>query len=327
VTYLEPIGFLPAIAIPQAPRLPGGRIAFTGLREHRRGADPLLHPAAKIAAAPASFAGLTLDRPLIMGIVNVTPDSFSDGGDHLDPAAAVAAGLAMAAAGADILDVGGESTRPGAAPVSIDEERRRVVPVVRALADAGHLVSIDSRHAAVMAAAIDAGAGLVNDVTALAGPDSLDLVAQSGLPVVLMHMRGDPRTMQQDTRYDDLLLDVYDHLAARVAACEAAGIPRERLAVDPGIGFGKGDAGNLALIRHLALFHGLGCPILLGVSRKGFIGRLGGGVEAKARFPGSIAAALAGLDRGVQILRVHDVAETVQAVAIWRAINPLGAGS
>ena len=278
-------------------------------------------------AAPErpAIAGISLDRPRIMGIVNVTPDSFSDGGDYLDPQRAVAHGMALRRAGADILDIGGESTRPGAPPVDPREEQRRVVPVVRALADAGCVVSIDTRHAAVMRAALDAGAAIVNDVTALAGePDSMGVVADAGVPVVLMHMQGEPRTMQDDPRYDDAVLDVYDALDRRVAAAEAAGIPRGRVVVDPGIGFGKALPHNLEILAHLAVLRGLGCAILVGASRKRFIGALSHGEPPKQRLPGSIAAGLTALDHGADIIRVHDVAETAQAVAVHTAIRAAG---
>lgn len=276
----------------------------------------------RLSVPRAPFAGLDGGQPRVMGIINVTPDSFSDGGDHFDPARAIADGLAMRDSGAAILDVGGESTRPGATPVPVDEEVRRIVPVVAGLARAGCLVSIDSRRAVVMAAALDAGARIINDVTALAGdPESPALAARRQVPVVLMHMQGEPQTMQRRPRYDDAPLDVYDSLAARIAACAAAGIPRARIAVDPGIGFGKSMAHNLRLLDQLAVLHGLGCAVVLGVSRKGFIGRLAGVEAAKARLPGSLAAALAGLVRGAQIVRVHDVAETRQALAVWTAIE------
>ncbi len=268
------------------------------------------------------FAGLSLERPRIMGVINVTPDSFSDGGDRFDTGRAVEAGLAMLEAGGDILDVGGESTRPGAAPVTPEEERRRVVPVVRALAEQGAIVSIDSRHAATMAAALEAGAAIVNDVTALTGdPESLGVVAQSDAALVLMHMRGTPQTMQAAASYVDVATEIYDYLQGRLEACLKAGIGRDRIALDPGIGFGKTVAHNLEILDRLALYHGLGCALLLGVSRKSFIGRLSAGEAPKARLPGSLAAALAGLARGVQILRVHDVAETAQALRIWEAIG------
>jgi dihydropteroate synthase len=284
-------------------------------------APPLRH----LRAARAPIAGLGLERPRIMGVVNVTPDSFSDGGRWLDPGAAVAHALELEAEGADILDIGGESTRPGAEPVGVEEELARVLPVIEALAaEAKAPVSIDTRNAEVMRRAAEAGARIVNDVSALTHtPDSSRVAAQMGLPVVLMHARGDPRTMQNDPRYDDVVLDVYDWLEARIEACEAAGIPRSRLIVDPGIGFGKTLAHNLALLASLSIFHGLGCPILLGASRKSFIGRLAGGAAPDQRIPGSLAAALVGAAQGVQILRVHDVAATRQALAVWEAAHRL----
>lgn len=269
----------------------------------------------------ASWAGLSMDRPRIMGIVNATPDSFSDGGERLDPAVAVAAGLDMVAAGADIIDVGGESTRPGAPEVSDEEELARVLPVVRGLAEKGVTVSIDTRHARVMGAAVEAGAAIINDVTALEGAGSLEVAARSGAALCLMHMQGEPQTMQADPRYDCAPLDVYDYLAARVAACEQAGVDPARIAVDPGIGFGKTAAHNAQVLAALSLYHGLGCPILLGASRKSFVAKLSRGEGPRERLPGTLAAHLAGLDAGVQILRVHDVAETAQAVSVWRAVR------
>ena len=256
-----------------------------------------------------SFAGLNLERPVVMGIVNVTPDSFSDGGDHLDPMLAIERGLMMCEAGAEILDVGGESTRPGAAPVTIEEEQERVLPVIEGLAKAGATVSIDTRHAAVMQAAAGAGARIINDVTALTGDQaSLATAARLGLPVILMHMQGEPETMQANPTYQDVVEEVLAYLMARVAACEAAGISRNKIVVDPGIGFGKTLEHNLALI-------------LLGASRKAFIGKLGGGVEPKDRLAGSLAVAIEGARRGAKILRVHDVPETVQALRLWAAIE------
>jgi dihydropteroate synthase len=256
-----------------------------------------------------------------MGIVNVTPDSFSDGGRWLDPGAAVAQGLRLESEGANILDIGGESTRPGAEPIGVEEELRRVIPVIAALARQARVpVSVDTRNAEVMRRAAEAGARIVNDVAALGyDPNALRVAAEMDLPVVLMHAQGDPRTMQLDPRYDDVVLDVYDWLEARIAVCEAAGIARGRIVVDPGIGFGKTVAHNLALLGSLSIFHGLGCPILLGASRKSFIGRLSGGAPADQRVPGSVAAALLAVAQGVQILRVHDVAATRQALAVWEA--------
>ena len=277
--------------------------------------EELLHC---FSAPRASVAGLELDRPRIMGVVNVTPDSFSDGGERFDSGRAVADGLAMIEAGADIIDVGGESTRPGAAPVPVEEELRRVLPVVTGLAAQGARVSIDTRRAPVMAEAAAAGAAILNDVTALSGdPESLSVAAQSGLPVVLMHMQGEPQTMQADPQYGQVSLDVFDYLTGRIEACEASGIPRDRLIVDPGVGFGKTLAHNLRLLNDLALLHGTGCAILLGVSRKSFITKIDGPCEAKERLPGSLAAMLYGIRQGVQIVRVHDVAETRQALAVW----------
>ncbi len=274
-----------------------------------------------IAPRPARFAGLPLTRPLVMGIVNVTPDSFSDGGDLFDPDNAIRRGQEMLAAGADILDIGGESTRPGAAPVTVAEEIRRVVPVIKALAKQGAVISIDSRNAATMAAALDAGARIVNDVTALThDPAALPLVAARKAPVVLMHIQGTPQTMQQAPHYDDVVRDVRDWLADRCAACRAAGVAAGDIAIDPGIGFGKTVAHNVALIRHLEALVALGYPVLLGVSRKSMIGALSRNEAPKQRLPGSLAAALAGVQRGAAILRVHDVAETVQALAVWQAI-------
>ncbi len=281
---------------------------------------------ARLRAPRPPFAGLDLGaprgEPRIMGVINVTPDSFSDGGDRFDTGRAVADGLAMVEAGAAILDVGGESTRPGSAPVDAREELRRVLPVVRGLVGAGALVSIDSRRAPVAAAALDAGARVINDVTAFEhDPEGLALAAERGAPVVLMHMQGEPGTMQADPRYDDAALDIYDYLEGRVAACEAAGIARADIAVDPGIGFGKTVTHNLEILNRMALYQGLGCAVVLGVSRKRFIGKLSRGETPKRRQPGSLAAGLAGIARGVQILRVHDVAETIQALALWRAIE------
>ena len=265
-------------------------------------------------------AGLALDRPLVMGVVNVTPDSFSDGGRYLAADAAIAHALQLEAEGADILDIGAESTRPGAEPVDLQEELRRVMPVIEALAPRVRApLSIDTRKAEVMRRAARAGAVLLNDVSALThDPAALQVAAETGLPVVLMHAQGDPRTMQDDPRYDDVVLDVYDWLGARIEACERAGIPRSRLLVDPGIGFGKTLAHNLALLGASSIFHGLGCAVLLGASRKSFIGGLTG-ADAQGRLPGSLAAALLGVAQGLQILRVHDVAATRQALAVWEA--------
>ncbi|MCR6632587.1 MAG: dihydropteroate synthase [Magnetospirillum sp.] len=275
----------------------------------------------RIGGRRVPWAGLVLDRPQIMGIVNTTPDSFSDGGKHLAAEVAVASAFAMVEAGADIIDVGGGSTRPGAAPVPRDEELARVLPVVRAVAEKGVAVSIDTRHAAVMEAAVAAGAKIINDITALEGEGALTAAARSGAAICLMHMQGQPQTMQDNPTYRCAPLDIYDYLAGRIAACEAAGIDRALIATDPGIGFGKTPAHNAQVLAALALYHGLGCPILLGASRKRFVAALSNGEGPTERLPGTLAAHLAGLDAGAQIIRVHDVPETVQAVKVWQAVK------
>ncbi|MDE0392090.1 MAG: dihydropteroate synthase [Rhodospirillales bacterium] len=285
-------------------------------------ADAIAGLSARMSARRGPICGLALDRPRLMGVLNVTPDSFSDGGDFAAQDDAIAHGRAMAEAGADIVDVGGESTRPGSQAPSEAEEMRRVVPVIRALADDGLLVSVDTRRAAVMDAALEAGARIVNDMSALShDPEACGVIARRGAWIVLAHMQGTPETMQCGPRYDDASLDVFDALAARVNAAEASGIPRSRIVVDPGIGFGKTARHNLEILRDLALFHGLGCPLLVGASRKSFIGRVSAGEAPKARLPGSLAAGLHALGEGAHILRVHDVAETRQALALWRGIR------
>lgn len=267
--------------------------------------------------------GLGERQTAIMGIVNVTPDSFFDGGAHDSAEAAIVHGLRLAEAGAEILDIGGESTRPGATPLDPQEEIRRTIPVVRELANRGLLISIDTRHAAVMAAALDAGAAILNDITALTGdPAAVQVAARSSAPVILMHMRGsDPRTMQDNPVYTDVVAEVYRYLGQRITALEAAGIPRTRLCVDPGIGFGKTADHNVQLLRHLPLLHGLGCAVLLGASRKRFISALSANEGPQDRLAGSLTAAISAFSAGVQIVRVHDVAETAQARAVWFAIH------
>ena len=259
--------------------------------------------------------------PLVMGIINITPDSFSDGGRHDAPEAAIAAALAMHKAGAALIDVGAESTRPGAPELAVADELARLAPLWRGLA--GLPVSIDTRKSPVMAAALDEGAMIVNDVSALGhDPAAVALVAQRGCPVILMHHQGTPETMQIAPHYDNALLDVFDWLEGRIAAAMAGGIAPDAIIADPGIGFGKGLAHNLALLKGLTLLHGLGVPILLGASRKSLISKLAGDVPVEQRLPGSLALALAGADAGVQLLRVHDVPETVQALTLWRACHP-----
>ncbi|MFT7592894.1 MAG: dihydropteroate synthase [Paracoccaceae bacterium] len=281
---------------------------------------------AQLTAPRGAIAGLDMGQPQLMGILNVTPDSFSDGGQHNAPDAARAAALAMVASGAAMIDIGGESTRPGAAFVPEDLEIARTAPVIAALRrDSDVPISIDTRKAPVAQAALSAGASLVNDVSGFTFDAALaPLCADHGAPVCVMHAQGDPATMHNDPVYDNVLLDVYDYLAGRVAALETAGIDRSRIIVDPGIGFGKTQAHNLTLLRNISLFHGLGCVVLLGASRKRFIGTIGGQPQADARAPGSIAVGLAALTQGVQLLRVHDVAETAQALRLWRAVRQGG---
>lgn len=289
-----------------------------------RGEGDAVHPAPSSPApsSPVTWAGITLDRPRVMGVLNVTPDSFSDGGAYSDSDIAIQAGLAMARAGADIIDVGGESTRPGASPTSPADEQARVLPVVRTLVAAGLRISIDTRNASTMEAALDAGAVIVNDVSALThDPAAACVVAARGCPVVLMHMRGEPATMNTHAIYADVAGEVIEELAARVAAAERAGIAREAIAIDPGIGFAKLAPQSLELLRRLPELAVLGRPILVGVSRKSFIGRIGGESDPQKRMPGSLAAALFAVSQGVAILRVHDVAATVQALRVWQTLK------
>ncbi|HEY0045066.1 MAG TPA: dihydropteroate synthase [Allosphingosinicella sp.] len=280
------------------------------------------------ARAPLTLGArlVRLDQPQVAGILNVTPDSFSDGGRFDGGQAAADAGFAMGGAGAAIVDVGGESTRPGAKPVWEGDEIERVLPVVQRLAASGTAVSIDTRKAGVMEAALGAGAAMVNDVSGLTWDDrAASVVAKAGCPVVLMHHLGTPETMQQAPSYDrPVAFAVYDWLEAQIAAAEAAGIARERIVVDPGIGFGKSVQHNLQVMNALALFHGLGCAVMLGASRKRTIGALSGEAPADQRLGGSLAFALKGAEQGVQLLRVHDVVETVQALRVWRGMKDAG---
>ncbi len=320
-----------ALAAGAARPLAGTRVSFAAVEAIAGGRPDIAHlsladaerahpeAVAALAAPRAAFAGMMLDRPRLAGIVNVTPDSFSDGGDYADPVRAADRAFALAEAGADFVDVGGESTRPGAVPTSPAEEADRVLPVIEAAVKGGLLVSVDTRRPGVMRQATAAGAAIVNDVTALGEPGALDAVAAAEASVILMHMQGTPATMQADPRYSLASRDVCAWLEARVAACVAAGIPKSRIAVDPGIGFGKTDAHNLEILDRFGLLHGLGCAVMAGVSRKSFIGRIAGETAAKARLPGTIAATVLALSRGIQLHRVHDVAEARQAIAVWQA--------
>ena len=310
-------------------RLAGGPRWFERVERIRRGGESEIIPAGDVPAdmlerltAPRTpLCGVPMNRPSIMGILNVTPDSFSDGGQHTG--AELDAVIQMLKDGAELIDIGGESTRPGAVYIPPEEEAARVLPVIEALAKHGlGPISVDTRKAVVAEAALAAGAEMFNDITALSfDPDSMGVASASGAALCLMHTAGPPETMQDNPSYNNVLLDVFDYLDERVQACEAAGIPRSRIMVDPGIGFGKTHAHNLALIRGISLFHGLGCPILLGVSRKGMIGKIAGEPLLERRFAGSIALGLEALNQGVQMLRVHDIAKTKQAVALWAAMN------
>ena len=329
--YYRPLPQTDAARPSDALTLAGGWCWFDRVEVLSRTASPRIIAArdlpdetrARLTAPRAAVMGLDLSRPRIMGILNVTPDSFSDGGDFLARDVALRHALAMQADGADIIDIGGESTRPGAALVPDALEAARVVPVIATLrAQSDIAVSIDTRKAAVAQAAVAAGAGLINDVSAMTWDARMVRVAaDTGRPVCLMHAQGDPATMQAAPRYDDVLLDVYDHLAARVAFAEAAGIPRDRIVVDPGIGFGKTMDHNLALLRRLSLFHALGCAVLLGASRKRFIGTITGRDLAQDRVAGSLSVTLAGIAQGVQIHRVHDTKDTQAACAMVRALQ------
>lgn len=276
----------------------------------------------RLSALRAPLAGLSLDRPRIMGILNITPDSFSDGGQVFAVEAALDRARKMAAE-ADILDIGGESTRPGSAAVPEKDEISRVVPVIEAIRAAGITtpISIDTRKASVAAAALDAGADIVNDVAAMTYDSAMaGLVVERGVPVCLMHAQGDPETMQNDPRYDDVVRDVYDWLVERIAAAVSAGISRDKIIADPGIGFGKTLQHNVSLLQNLSIYHDLGCPILLGASRKRFIGTIGNAPDPLDRTAGSVAVALHGAAQAVQILRVHDTFETRQALSLQQAI-------
>ena len=329
--YVRPIAMTDSLRPKSALMLAGGWCWFDRVEILERGRKPRLGDIAdltpeqrdRLTAPRADFAGISADRPRIMGIVNVTPDSFSDGGQYFNKDAALSQALALAQA-ADILDIGGESTRPGASYVASPEEIARTAPVIASLRAAGVQmpISIDTRKADVAIAALAAGATIVNDVSALGfDPALAAVVAKSGAPVILMHAQGQPADMQSDPSYGDVLLEVYDFLAERIQLAVASGIDRAKIMIDPGIGFGKTQAHNLALIRGLSAFHGLGCPILLGASRKRFIGAISGTTDPQARMPGSLAVALSAVAQGVQFLRVHDVIETQQALALWSVVH------
>ena len=322
------------VAVEGKRRVSSELVSVEGLEDRLDEATAAQWTAIAAPRAPLQLGGRTirLDQPQVMGILNVTPDSFSDGGRFDGPDSAAEAGQDMAAAGAAIIDVGGESTRPGSTLVWEGDEIERAVPVIAKLSRGGVAVSADTRKAEVMRAAIEAGAGMINDVSALTfDPRSVEVLAASAVRVVLMHHQGDPATMQDDPRYDDVLVEIYLWLEERIAFAEESGIARNRILVDPGFGFGKTVAHNLALLNGLAMLHGLGCPIVLGASRKRTIGALDREAPADRRLGGSLAFALKAAEQGAQIIRVHDVPETIQALRVWRglrdeALTPRGEG-
>ena len=349
---LRPIGLLAgstareAIAAGRARQLAGGPLAFTAAEVFLRQGDELeivgsvltaieewaaaeggatatavATQLSALASERPSVAGLSMDSPRVMGVINVTPDSFYDGGRLPTTTAAVEHGRLLRDAGADILDIGGESTRPGSGSVTEQEEMDRILPVIERLAADGALVSADTRRATVMRAACAAGARIINDVSALTEPGAMSAVAETGAAVVLMHMQGAPRTMQDDPSYDHAPYEVLRFLTDRINSCEAAGIERGAIMVDPGIGFGKTVAHNLQIFEQLALFQTTGCSVMVGASRKSFIAAVSGCDDANDRLPGSLAAAIIAASQGVQLHRVHDVAATRQALSVVQAVG------
>ncbi len=344
--YLQPIGLLygpiarEAVVLGAALPLAGGSVAFEGVRlwEGEPGDvkhaivrtstiqaidDPRIKDLLDRLTAPRSaVAGVAMNSPRIMGIVNVTPDSFSDGGEHFEAAAAIEYAAALASGGADFIDIGGESTRPGSEPVTAEEELRRVLPVLQGLTGIAAPVSIDTRKPEVMREAAKIRADIINDVSALTfAQDSLTTAAELRKPTILMHAQGDPKTMQDNPSYQDVVIEVYDFLESRIEAAVAAGLPRESLIADPGIGFGKTPAHNQALLQNVSIFHGLGVPLLTGTSRKRSLQKLAGVSSPKDQAAASVAADLDAASQGVQIVRVHDLEATRQAFAVWEWLH------
>jgi dihydropteroate synthase len=342
--YVRPLGLLwgedadDAVEAGEAGRIAGGLAAFTtaevigregakitrqrcGFRELAQRKEEALRERLELVQMPRKeIAGFSMSSPVIMGIVNVTPDSFSDGGESASPQEAIAHGRRLAREGARIIDIGGESTRPGSEGVTAAEERARVLPVVKSLTEEGHLVSIDTRKASIMREAARAGAAMINDVSALQfDGDAAATAAQLKLPVCLMHARGTPKTMQENPQYEDVVLDVFDALETLIERAQTAGVERRLILADPGIGFGKTFRHNLEILRSLAIYHGLGVPLVFGASRKSFIGALTGEKAGSERAAGSVGAALAAAAQGAQVLRVHDVKATAQALSVWHA--------
>jgi dihydropteroate synthase len=341
--YLQPIGLLygevarDAVSLGAALPLAGSPLAFSAVRlwEGEPGnvkyaivrtstMQAIDEPKVKelldhIVAPRTAIAGVSMDSPRIMGIVNVTPDSFSDGGEYLEPNVAIERAKALSNSGADFIDIGGESTRPGSEPVSAEEELRRILPVLSGLTEVLTPVSIDTRKSAVMREAAKIRANIINDVSAFTfSPDSLTTLTELKIPAVLTHAMGDPKTMQDNPTYQDVVIEVYDYLEKRIEAASAAGLPTASLIVDPGIGFGKTAEHNASLLRSISLFHGLGVPLLTGSSRKRSLQKLTGAKTPKEQVAGNVAAALDAVSQGVQIVRVHDVEETHRALAVWK---------
>ncbi len=336
--YYRPIPVTDPACPSDALTLAGGWVRFVSVERLARGKPPEIVRISEIpsevldrmTAPRAAISGLSMDVPRLMGILNVTPDSFSDGGAHAGLRAAVARAVEMVAEGADLIDIGGESTRPGAEAVPVDDEITRVAPVIAALSGrgAGVPISLDTRKSAVARAGMTAGAHILNDVSGLRfDPALADVAAETGAPLILMHSIGTPETMQTmaaQGAYDDVLLDVYDGLSEAVDQAVSAGVQRDHIVLDPGIGFGKTDAQNQALMCRISLYHSLGCPILLGASRKGYVGRVGQVPDAADRDPGSAGLALWAVSQGVQFLRVHDINTHRQAIALWRSVSGPG---
>jgi dihydropteroate synthase len=343
--YLQPVGLFyaevarDAVALGGALPLAGSSMAFGAVRLWEGEAGHVRHTILRtpeilavqeprvrallerIAAPRAHIAGLDMNGPKIMGVVNVTPDSFSDGGDSARSADAIALARRLEAEGASIIDIGAESTRPGAQPLENAAELARLLPVLRGLADLKAPVSVDTRKPDVMRQAVRAGAAIINDVSGLTySSDSLAAATELGKPVILMHAQGEPATMQDNPVYKDAVIEVYDYLESRIEAAGNAGISRDRIVADPGIGFGKTLSHNLSILRNVGIFHGLGVPLLTGTSRKGFIGKITGAAAPKDRLAGSLASAADAISQGVQIVRVHDVKATREALAVWQAL-------
>lgn len=352
--YLQPLGFLRGCSrsLDEYPSLAGGDLKFTTLKviirddkglsssiipsnDFENYVSQLSDPEAnelrktmedivsgRVEITFSNGLSLNWNKPVLQGILNVTPDSFSDGGAFDESEQAIRHAINMFKAGAQIIDVGGETTKPGANPVSIETEKMRVIPVIEKLSNHNFLISIDSRNADVMKAAIEAGAHIINDVSALEhDPAAMNVIKESGAPVILMHAQGNPDVMQNNPKYDNVVLDIYDYLEARIKDCLEQGVDKNKIIIDPGIGFGKTVDHNLEILSNISIFHGLGVPILFGVSRKSFIGKITGEEVASNRITGSIAAAQFCFDQGVQIARVHDVDETENAFLVYNAIT------